>query len=254
MRWTLFVDTPRPGWENMAVDCALLDLAGAYDTGFLRLYGWEPHCLSFGRHEPALRRYDRERIRALGIDCVRRPTGGRAVWHARELTYAVAAPLAAFGGLREAYCRIHQLLAAALRKLGASPTLAARQNGAPGPAAGPCFAAPVGGEVLIAGRKVVGSAQLRQGDAFLQHGSLLLSDDQSLARELAGAQETVPSEVTLSAALGAEVSLATAADAVSEAAVEALGAQASSGVPLDVGAAALLHVERFRSREWTWQR
>ncbi|MFN2326957.1 MAG: biotin/lipoate A/B protein ligase family protein, partial [Gemmatimonadales bacterium] len=85
-------ETPRPGWANMAIDRALLDLAAGEGAVVMRLYRWHPHCLSFGRHEPALRRYDRERIAALGLDTVRRPTGGRAVWHARELTYAVAAP------------------------------------------------------------------------------------------------------------------------------------------------------------------
>src|ERR1051326_6528967 len=76
MSWTLLLDRPRPGWENMAIDAALLDLAAGEGAAFLRLYRWEPHCLSFGRHEPALRRYDVERIRSLELDCVRRPTGG----------------------------------------------------------------------------------------------------------------------------------------------------------------------------------
>ena len=102
----------------MARDQALLDLAERSGGAFLRLYRWEPFCLSFGRHEPALRRYDRNRIRDLGLSCVRRPTGGRAVWHARELTYAVAAPLDAFGGLREAYHAIHQTIARALSSFG----------------------------------------------------------------------------------------------------------------------------------------
>src|ERR1041385_6680317 len=154
----------------MAVDAALLDAAAADGEAFLRLYRWEPHCLSFGRHEPALRRYDGELVRTMGLDCVRRPTGGRAGWHARELTYSIAAPLARFGGLRQAYAAIHGLLAAALRLLGARPELAPSPAHHPLPTSpGPCFASSVGGEVLVAGRKVVGSAQLRQGDAFLQH-------------------------------------------------------------------------------------
>jgi lipoate-protein ligase A len=105
---------PRPGWANMAIDRALPGLAAREGAVFVRLYAWSPHCLSFGRHEPAARRYDRDRLEAEGIDCVRRPTGGRAVWHARELTYAVAAPAAALGGLRPAYHRIHEWLATAI--------------------------------------------------------------------------------------------------------------------------------------------
>ncbi|HLG05154.1 MAG TPA: hypothetical protein VI383_03310, partial [Gemmatimonadales bacterium] len=122
--WNVLVDAPRPGWHNMAVDCALLDLADRHGLSALRLYQWNPFCLSFGRHEPARHRYDRDRIEALGLDCVRRPTGGRAVWHARELTYSVAAPLAKFGGLKPAYYRIHELLAGAIRILGAPAELA----------------------------------------------------------------------------------------------------------------------------------
>src|ERR1043166_8422879 len=97
MRWSLLVDPPRPGWANMAVDAALLAPAAAGGAAVVPLYRWEPHCLSFGRHEPALRRYDGELVRTMGLDCVRRPTGGRAVWHARELTHSVAAPPARGG-------------------------------------------------------------------------------------------------------------------------------------------------------------
>ena len=173
-------DPPRPGAANMARDLALLDLAERSGRAFLRLYRWEPFCLSFGRHEPALRRYDRERIEALGLSCVRRPTGGRAVWHARELTYAVAAPLAAFGGRREAYRGIHEMLARALAAFGLRASLAPGGRGAARVDAGACFAVPAGGEVMVNGLKVVGSAQLQQGSAFLQHGSLLLQDTQAM--------------------------------------------------------------------------
>src|SRR5512134_3612466 len=84
--WTLIVDPAgRPGAENMALDQALLDQAERAGEGFLRLYRWEPFCLSFGRHEPALKRYDRAAVTRRGLDTVRRPTGGRAVWHAREV-------------------------------------------------------------------------------------------------------------------------------------------------------------------------
>ena len=151
----------------------------------LRVYRWEPFCLSFGRHEPALRRYGRDNVMARGIDVVRRPTGGRAVWHARELTYSVAQPDAGIS-LRESYRAIHGMLADAVRRLGAPALLAADPPRVAGVGAGACFAQPVGGEVVVAGRKVVGSAQLRENGALLQHGSMLLSDDQALVRELGG--------------------------------------------------------------------
>lgn len=135
--WSLLLDPPLPGAVNMARDQALLDLADSTGAAWLRLYRWAPFCLSFGRHEPARRRYDRARIESLGLDCVRRPTGGRAVWHARELTYSVAAPIAIFGSLAVAYERIHATLARALVPLGFDAGLARARPGAGRWTAGP---------------------------------------------------------------------------------------------------------------------
>ena len=238
----------------MAIDHALLDRTLATGQAFLRCYRWEPHCLSFGRHEPALRRYDIPRIRALGLDCVRRPTGGRAVWHARELTYCITAPLLAFGGLREAYGAIHRMIAVALGRLGVEPRLAPRSAPVPGVASGPCFAAPVGGEVLVLGKKVVGSAQLRVGDAFLQHGSVLLEDDQSLVSELAGLGRDDTNAAPLSALLPRAASFGEVADAMAAAAAECFGPDTLSDVPRDIESAAQTHADTYRSREWTWMR
>lgn len=155
------------GATNMATDAALLEEAARRGSAFLRLYRWDPPCLSLGRNDPT--------PDPAGIATVRRPTGGRAVWHEHEVTYAVAAPIPAFGRLKEAYRAIHERLAAALRSLGADVTLAAdrptvRLSDRPSS----CFAVTAGGEILVRGRKLVGSAQVRRGDAFLQHGSILL--------------------------------------------------------------------------------
>jgi len=213
MNWQVRVDrTGRPGAEHMALDDALLHEADRTGAAHLRLYRWDPPCLSFGRHEPALTRYDRSRIEALGLDVVRRPTGGRAVWHEHEVTYAVAAPIARFGSLRDSYRAIHQRLAAALRRLGADATLAPDAP-APGLGAGACFAAPVGGEVLVGGRKVIGSAQVRRGSAFLQHGSILLAGSQevvsAVSREPGALKDSLAvagsRETSLASALGRAV-------------------------------------------------
>ncbi|MGQ0701813.1 MAG: lipoate--protein ligase family protein [Gemmatimonadales bacterium] len=266
LTWTLLIHDPAPGWYNMAVDSALLDLAGQEGLGFLRLYRWEPHCLSFGRNESARCRYDRERIRGLGLDCVRRPTGGRAVWHARELTYAVAAPLHPFGGLQQAFRRIHDMLAQAIRTLGADPRLAP-PGPLLGPAAGPCFAACAGGEVIVSGRKVVGSAQLQHGTAFLQHGSLLLEDDQSLVRNLAeppshpavppSSPPAVPTplDAPLSRLLTRTVTFDEAARAIMACAQSVLHGEITDGrLPSQANRLIEQHAARFRSPEWTWSR
>ncbi len=163
----------------MAIDQALLEAAERTGRAFLRLYRFDPPCLSFGRNEPARERYDRAVMTHRGLDAVRRPTGGRAVWHEHEVTYAVAAPLGLLGSLRASYLAIHTRLAAALDALGVRATVAPdRPTARPPDRPGPCFAASVGGEVLIDGKKVIGSAQVRRGGALLQHGSILLDGSQ----------------------------------------------------------------------------
>jgi len=229
----------------MAVDAALLAEAGGTARAFLRLYRFAPLCLSLGRYEPAAR-YDRAVIARLGIEVVRRPTGGRAVWHEHEVTYAVAAPVAAFGGLRRGYRAIQSRLAAALRTLGVGAQLAPD-----GPVARPtnhlasCFATPVGGEVVVAGRKVIGSAQVREGSAFLQHGSILLAGSQEIVRLVSGERVAGSGESTLTAVLGRVVSF----DEVASAIVDAWWGMASlTARPPDRLTAA------FRDPAWTWRR
>lgn len=235
----------------MATDQALLDHVEATGDAVLRCYTWSPSCLSFGRHEPAARRYDRAAIAGHGIDTVRRPTGGRAVWHARELTYAVAAPIAPFGTLAQSYCRIHGGIAEALRTLGVEARLAPTVT-TPALSAGACFNAPVGGEVTVAGRKLVGSAQLRQNSAFLQHGSLLLDDDQSLVGQLLLEPATVGQETTLSAVLGRPVTFAEAAEQIANAMAPPGGWRRE---PLEGLAARIdAHRGRFLDPAWTWRR
>jgi lipoate-protein ligase A len=181
----------------MAADEALLDLVVSSGGAFLRLYRWDPPTLSIGRNQ----RIDM----TPGVPLVRRPTGGKAVWHDDDVTYAVAAPIAQFGSLRDAYCQIHTRLAAALRSLGVDASLAPYRP-AVRPSDGPtsCFAAPVGGEILVHGRKLVGSAQVRRADALLQHGSILLD----------GEQPGAGLETTLAAALGRRVSFDEVAAAI----------------------------------------
>jgi len=169
----------------MAVDEALLESArcGAVT---LRLYGWEPGCLSFGRNQTARGRYDGARAADRGFDVVRRPTGGRSVFHCRELTYSVTAPAEALGGLRDTYLRINRALATGLCELGAPAAVVdGRTRGpTPRPTVRACFRDPLPGEVVADGRKLIGSAQWRDGEALLQHGSLLLHNDQSIVEDL----------------------------------------------------------------------
>jgi lipoate-protein ligase A len=246
VRWNLIVEPHgRTGAENMAQDEALLYEADRSGAAFLRLYRWSPPCLSFGRNEPACARYDRSAIERLGLDVVRRPTGGRAVWHEYELTYAVAAPVAAFGTLRASYRAIHERLAVALRHLGTAAALAAdRSASALDEASGACFAASVGGEVVVGGRKLVGSAQVRRGSAFLQHGSMLLDGTQQVVETVSRRPSPNGSATTLSAILGRPIGFDEVASAI---------AAAWEG-PLVPSAGPPIRPSAFTDPGWTWRR
>lgn len=198
----------------MAADEELLDRAATHGEAWLRLYRWDPPALSFGRNEPVAERYDLRAIADRGLDTVRRPTGGKAVWHEHELTYAVAAPIALLGSLRGAYHEIHHRLAAALGMLGV-PAVLAPARPPVRPSAGPasCFAAAMGGEILVHGRKLVGSAQVRRGTALLQHGSVLLDGSQDMVAAVSR-RPAVSGEITLAAVLGRPVRFEEVAAAV----------------------------------------
>ena len=252
--WHYWPDTgARPGPANMAVDQALLELAGEEGLAVLRVYRWEPHTLSFGRNEPARRRYDRDAIARDGIPTVRRPTGGRAVWHARELTYAVAAATDRFGALPAAYQAIHRTIAQALGALGADARLA-DAGAVAGLDAGACFASPVGGEVMVRGRKVVGSAQVRVGAGMLQHGSILLDDDQSRVAALTVGAAASGMEAPLNAVLARPVSAEDVADALARAARANWPGGWTELDPALVLERAARHLPFFSSDEWTWRR
>lgn len=246
MDWELILDSAgRPGALNMAMDDALLALSMTTGRAVLRLYRWSPPCLSFGRNEPALTRYDRAEIERRGWDVVRRPTGGRAVWHGDEVTYAVAAPIAAFGSLQASYCAIHERLAAALRTLGVPARLAPKEGHPEGLSAGACFASPVGGEVTVHGRKVVGSAQVRLGSAFLQHGSILLGGSQENIGAVSRQPSAVGSATTLSQVLGRSVTF----DEVAGAIVATWSPALTPTVPYRPPPSAV-----FSDPAWTWRR
>jgi lipoyl(octanoyl) transferase len=196
--WNLIADAVgRSGEYNMAMDKTLLEEVVRGGRACLRLYRWDPPILSLGRNQPNTFH---------DVPTVRRPTGGQAVWHEHELTYAVVAPIALFGSLRKAYCEIHTRLARALRALGVEAVLApAHPPIRPSAHPAACFAVPVGGEILVRGRKLVGSAQVRRRDAFLQHGSILL--DAAPSPWFGGA-------TTLAEALGRPVTFGEVTDAV----------------------------------------
>jgi lipoate-protein ligase A len=254
--WLVLMDGPASGAWNMALDAALLSAAAREGRCTLRLYAWAPATLSFGRNEPALRRYDRAAIAARGLAVVRRPTGGRAVWHDREVTYAVAAPSTVFGSLRDTYREIHAMLAGALTSLGAAVLLAADRP-ADGVGAGACFASAAGGEVMaLRGGKVVGSAQVRGDGAFLQHGSVLLAAEQDVVAGVTVGEAAAPSASGIADLVAPErATWHAVATAIHRAAAERWGAPRGAGA---AGAEVLQATEgllaQYADPAWTWRR
>ena len=252
----LLVHGPLPGPTNMAVDEALMEDARR-GRPTLRLYRWNPGCLSFGRNQPARDRYDGDRVASLGYEVVRRPTGGRSVLHHREVTYAVVAP-EEWGSLREAYLRINRALAKGLRELGVDATVHETTAGpAPRPTVRACFRDPLPGELTAGGRKLAGSAQWRFKGALLQHGSLLLHNDQALVetfRSDAPPRLEIPA-VGLVELLGREPESGELESAIAAGFERELGAEVVSGELTDEERD---RVERLRPKyedpDWTWRR
>src|SRR4051812_27223739 len=183
----MLLTPPLRGPENMALDEALMARARRTGQHVLRVYGWSEPTLSLGRNQRAHGAYRTDELARRGIGVVRRPTGGRALLHHREVTYSVTAPCTADAGLAAEYARINVLLGSALQALGVRVDVAAPPTRSAPPSATPCFAEPARGELIVDGRKLVGSAQWRHDGALLQHGSILVDDDQasipSLMRE-----------------------------------------------------------------------
>jgi len=176
----------------MCVDEALL-LHAREQGPTLRLYTWERPTAMLGYRQKAPDWL--ERARALGVDVVRRVSGGGTVLHAADLTYAVVAPSGWPGvpsDLAGSYAWIQGVLLRGLADLGlaAQPSAGSRQ----GARSSLCFAAATGSEIDLAGVKLVGSAQRRTPFGFLQHGSLRLRPDDALYQQLFGTRLAAPPE------------------------------------------------------------
>jgi lipoyl(octanoyl) transferase len=255
MIWRLLRTEPLDGASNMAWDEALLVRARATGETVLRVYAWSAPTLSFGRNQSARATYPRERLAERGVDVVRRLTGGRAVLHWREITYSVTAPTIPSQSLGESYAAINRLLVDGLGRLGVDARAAVPLGRAPLPDGAPCFETPTAGELVVAGRKLVGSAQVRDDDALLQHGSVLVDDDQSLIADLAvSPMASLRAPATLRDVLGRAPSLGEAADALFGAVRAAHPAAAPLEIDSTLRALHAAALDRYLDSAWTWRR
>lgn len=187
--WRLLVTEATDGATNMAIDEALLaGRQAGTSPPTIRCYGWNPPTVSLGYGQPLDRHVDADACRALGVGLVRRLTGGSAIYHdgpERELTYSVVASADDVGtaDLLETYRWIGAALLRGLTALGAPAEMIPVTDGA-GPTPAFCFARTGRYEIEVAGRKLVGSAQRRQGGCFLQHGAVVLGVDEPRLRAL----------------------------------------------------------------------
>lgn len=193
MRMWRFVHTGnRSSAENMAIDEAMLT---AHQEGItppsVRFYGWNPATLSIGYFQQADKEVDFAALRSRGIGFVRRATGGRAVLHDRELTYSIIVSESYPGiptSVTEAYRVLSMGLLQGFRNLGLDARMTgvdamdeAEETGASQSAgSSACFDSPSRYELVVEGRKIAGSAQMRAKGVILQHGSILLDLDTNL--------------------------------------------------------------------------
>ncbi|HAK59335.1 MAG TPA: hypothetical protein DCO77_02985 [Nitrospiraceae bacterium] len=214
--WRYLDSGPNTGAVNMAVDEDLLRKAAAGDVvTTLRFYSWDPPAVSTGRFQDQGTAVNAGACSRCSIHIVRRITGGRAVLHNHELTYSVVSrtdnplfPKEVLG----TYKVIAAGLLAGLTNLGIPAEMVSRsgrhaalvKKTSKDPS---CFSSPSWYEILVKGRKIIGSAQRRVPGAFLQHGSILIDHDPAEEAEVISGGGLRDSVTTIQEELGKEISL-----------------------------------------------
>jgi len=251
----------------MAIDEAIMRAHGRGEVPpTLRFYGWEPAAVSIGYFQSMAREIDLDAVRRGGYGYVRRPTGGRMIFHHRELTYSVVIRQELLpGGVLETYRELSQGLLAGLRLLGGSPALASGEvdprRRDPGGFHAACFDSASAYELTLNGKKAVGSAQTRGEGAILQHGSIPLDTDVELLFSLMNVPDGVRERLiqryrtkatSLKEALGRPVGYEEARDAMIRGFQEAFGLTlvAAPLTPGEEAEAALLEREKYGSDLW----
>jgi len=177
------IDELKSACFNMAADLYLLDQCEKDDVVTVRFYSWTRPSITLGYMQNASEELDLDAVDKAGIDWIRRPTGGRAVLHDGDVTYSCIFPrsISEMGsGIIQTYRLITECLLNGFHR-------AAIKCDAHGSSAEiknlkrevklPCFLAPNRDEIMVSGKKLVGSAQKRNASAVLQHGSIPITDD-----------------------------------------------------------------------------
>ncbi|MBI5197597.1 MAG: lipoate--protein ligase family protein, partial [Nitrospirae bacterium] len=186
--WRLLIDGKQDGAYNMAVDEVMAESCakeGIPPT--LRFYCWQSPTLSIGYFQKIRESNLLARCREADIAVVRRPTGGRAILHHREITYSVAGrtddPLfpkgitGTYGVIAEGFLSSLSRLGITAEIVDSNPAVNPEEKKDPRSLPVNCFSHPYGHEIAVRGKKLIGSAQRRWRGYFLQHGSILLAPD-----------------------------------------------------------------------------
>lgn len=177
-KYNLIIDPPSEGLFNMKKDYDLAQKFKLNDIPIFRLYSWKPWCLSLGYNQKE-DEINKDKLAENNIDIVRRPTGGRAVLHANELTYSVITKVNKHKSKQDLYKEIHQIIAEVLYSLGIEVDFVKTNPDFKNfyksdERSVSCFASSARYELTSENKKIVGSAQRLFGDTLLQHGSILL--------------------------------------------------------------------------------
>jgi lipoate-protein ligase A len=273
-QWRLLDTGAADGFTNMAMDEAILEVYASHGgPSTVRFYAWAPPALSLGYGQPMGSDIDIAQCQALGIDVVRRPTGGRAVLHNHEVTYSLVISVddpRANSGVLASYLTISRALIRGLAYLGISAALLPLQRGVALPTehTSPlCFATPASYEVAVAGRKIIGSAQRRTHRAIMQHGSIPLSWDLDTmhavfgsapqgSRSTDGEQAYHRRMTSLQEAGGRGYSYAEVVAALTRGIAETCEVDLTPDQPTaaERQLSAHLRTTKYRSDAWTWHR
>ncbi len=255
MKWRLIYSPALPGAWNMAIDEAMLL---AHTAGLtpptLRLYRWQPPAISLGLLQP-FEAINETACRQLGFEIVRRPSGGGAVLHQHEITYAVVVDgkLCPYGSsVLSTYRWLAEGLKAGLKRLGVDISLSPPSQSTSPATKSFCFARLTDADLSVNGRKLGGAAQARKRNFLLQHGSIPLQLDMEAIERIFGStdrgQFTWVEEV-----LGRDIALDEFAEALVQGFSEALGiAFTVSGLtPAEQQLTNLLFRYKYSAVEWT---
>jgi lipoate-protein ligase A len=273
-RWRLLDTGPADGFTNMAVDEAILEVYAAEGgLSTLRFYTWSPPALSLGYGQSLDSTIDLAHCQTIGIDVVRRPTGGLAVLHDHEVTYSVvigADDPRAVQGVLASYLTISQALIRGLAYLGITAELLPlrRGNALPSDHTSPvCFVTPSSYEVAVGGRKIIGSAQRRAHGVIMQHGTIPISWDLAKLRAVFGwlprGDQSTPAELayhtsmtSLQEAAGRAYAYAEVVAALTRGIAETWEVELIPGQlsPAERQVTIQLRKSKYCSDAWTWHR